>query len=126
MALTLALVFLALRAGLAMRRARQRGKEKPPGLRARHMALARPAVILAGVGLLSGPISAFFLRDWAPMQTLHGWLALSAGVLLLAAGAVGRRLAAGTSRSLEIHARLGLLGALAAALAAFAGFVLLP
>ncbi len=126
MALTLALVFLALRAGLRMRRARQRGDAKPPGLRARHVVLARPAVLLAGFGLLSGPISAVFIRDWAPLQTLHGWLALSAGVLLLAAGALGQRLKAGTSRSVEIHARLGLLGALAAALAAFAGFVLLP
>ena len=126
MALALALVFLALRAGLRMRRARQRGAAKPPGLRARHVFVARAAVLLAGFGLLSGPVSAVFLRDWTPLQTLHGWLALVAGGLLLAAGALGQRLNAGTSRSVEIHARLGLLGALVAALAAFAGFVLLP
>jgi len=126
MALALALVFLALRAGLRMRRARQQGAPKPPGLLARHLALARPAVVLAGLGLLSGPLSALLLRDWAPLQTLHGWLALVAGGLLLAAGALGQRLKAGTSRSVETHARLGLLGALVAALAAFAGFVLLP
>jgi len=126
MSLALALVFLALRAGLRMRGARQKQAPRPQGLLARHVALARPAVLLAGLGLLSGPASAVLLRDWAPLQTLHGGLALAGGVLLLAAGVLGQRLKAGTSRSVETHARLGLLGALVAALAAFAGFVLLP
>ena len=78
MVLTLALVFLALRAGLALRRRRQRGAGKAPGGLARHMALARPAVVLAAVGLVSGPVSAWWLRGWTPLQTFHGWIALAA------------------------------------------------
>ena len=126
MAVALALVFFALRAGLAMRRRRQSGARKVPGELARHMALARPAVLLAAVGLVSGPVSAFWLRGWTPLQSLHGWLALAAAGLLLAAGLVGRRLSRGESRAVDLHGRLGVLAALVAGLAAFAGFVLLP
>ena len=126
MVLTLALVFLALRAGLALRRRRQRGAGKAPGELARHMALARPAVVLAAVGLVSGPVSAWWLRGWTPLQTFHGWIALAAAGLLLAAGFMGLRLSRGETRAVELHGRLGLLAALAVGLAAFAGFVLLP
>jgi hypothetical protein len=126
MVLTLGLVFLALRVGLAMRRQRQRGTGKAPGQLARHMAWGRPAVLLAALGLLSGPLSAFFLRGWTPFQTLHSGLALLAATLLLVAGFLGLRLSRGESRAAELHGRLAVLAALLAALAAFAGFVLLP
>ena len=126
MVLTLALVFLTLRAGLALRRRRLGGGAKEPGQLARHMALARPAVLLAAVGLVSGPLSAWWLRGWTPLQTFHGWVALAAAGLLLAAGFVGLRLSRGESRAVELHGRLGLMGALVVGLAAFAGFVLLP
>ena len=95
MAITVGLIFLALRRGLALRRRRQRGADKIPGALARHLVLARPAVLLAAVGLVSGPLSAVFLREWTPLQTLHGWLALLAAGLLLAAGFVGLRLSRG-------------------------------
>ena len=126
MLLALAGVAMALRVGLAMRRRRQRGAGKAAGQLARHMAWGRPAVLLAGFGLLSGPLSAVFLRNWEPLQTLHGWLALVAGALLLAAGFVGWKLSQGKSRAVEAHGRLAVLAALLAGLAAFAGFVLLP
>ncbi len=126
MAITVGLIFLALRRGLALRRRRQRGADKIPGALARHLVLARPAVLLAAVGLVSGPLSAVFLREWTPLQTLHGWLALLAAGLLLAAGFVGLRISRGESRAVELHGRLGVLAALVAGLATFAGFVLLP
>jgi hypothetical protein len=126
MAIAVALTFLALRAGLGMRRRRQQGAAKEPGALARHMALARPAVLLGGLGLLSGPLSAFFLRDWVPLQTLHGGLALLAGGLLLSAGFLGWRISRGESRAVALHGWLGLWAALAAGVATFAGFVLLP
>lgn len=126
MVVALGLVFLALRAGLAMRRRRQRGAGKAPGQQARHVALARPAVLLAAVGLVSGPLSALLLRDWTPFRTLHSGLALAAGGLLLLTGFLGLKLARGKSRAAEVHGWLGVWAALAAGLAAFAGFVLLP
>ncbi len=126
MVVALGLVFFALRIGLAMRRRRQRGVGKLKGELARHMALARPAVLLVAVGLVSGPASALWLRGWTPLQTLHGWLALAAAGLLLSAGLVGHRLSRGETRAVELHGRLGVLAVLVAGLAAFAGFVLLP
>ncbi|MDE0885608.1 MAG: hypothetical protein OSB70_08760 [Myxococcota bacterium] len=126
MAVAVALIFLALRAGLGLRRRRQQGAPKPPGALARHLALARPAVLLGALGLLSGPLSAFFLRDWAPLRTLHGGLALLAGGLLLAAGFLGWRISRGESGAVALHGWLGLWAALAAGVAVFAGFVLLP
>jgi hypothetical protein len=126
MILGLSLAFLALRAGLAMRARRQRGAVRDKGLLARHLALARPAVVLAALGLLSGPASAIWLRDWTPLRTLHGWLALLAAILFIAAGSLGLGLSRRRISSPELHGWLGLLGMLAAALAGFAGFVLLP
>ncbi len=126
MLLALAGVYMALRVGLSMRRQRQRGAGKAPGQLARHMTWGRPAILLAGLGLLSGPLSAVFLRNWEPLRTLHGGLALVAGALLLVAGFVGWKLSRGESRAVEAHGRLAVLAALLAGLAAFAGFVLLP
>jgi len=123
---SLGAVLLALRAGLEMRRRRSRGQ--PPGrdLIARHVRLARPAVTAIGVGLLGGPISSFLIRDWTPFATLHAWLGLLAGALFIAAGWIGLQLASGRSRQVDAHGWLGLLATLAAAMASFAGFVLLP
>ena len=55
MLLGVGLTFLALRAGLGLRRRRQQGAAKVPGSLARHLALARPAVLLGALGLLWGP-----------------------------------------------------------------------
>ena len=92
----------------------------------RHVALARPALILLSIGLVTGPLSAVFLRDWSPFRTLHGWLGLLAALAFAWTGWLGARLHDGRSRAVELHARLALAAVLVAALTAMAGFVLLP
>jgi hypothetical protein len=93
MALSLALAMLALRAGLALRRARRGLGARRPGARRTHLRLAKPAIALLLVGLLAGPPSAVALRGWDPFGTLHGWLGLLAAGLFAAAFVLGRRLA---------------------------------
>ena len=126
MALSLALAVLALRAGLALRRARRGLGARPPGGRRTHLRLAKPAIALLGIGLLAGPPSAVVLRAWDPFATLHGWLGLLVAGLFAAAFVLGHRLEHGRSRAFDAHALLGLLAILTAALTAIAGFVLLP
>jgi hypothetical protein len=53
-------------------------------------------------------------------------LALAVAALFCAAAALGRRLEQGRSRAFDLHALLGSLAVLLAALAAVAGFSLLP
>lgn len=126
MAVSLALAVLALRAGLALRRARRRLGARRPGARRTHLRLAKPAIALLLVGLLAGPPSAVALRGWDPFETLHSWLGLLVAGLFAAAFVLGRRLERGRSRAFDAHALLGTLAVLAAALTAIAGFVLLP
>lgn len=126
MLLSILLAVLTLRAGLALRRARLGRAPRDPGLRRRHLRLAKPAVVLVLIGFVGGPISAVWLRGWEPLTSLHGMLGLAVASLFAAAGLVGRRLEHGRSRAFEAHARLGALAVLGAALAAVAGFVLLP
>jgi hypothetical protein len=126
MLLSLALAALTLRAGLALRRARLGRAPRDPGLRRRHLRLAKPAVALILAGFVGGPLSALWLRGWTPFTTFHGVLGLVVAALFVAAALVGRRLERGRSRAFEAHARLGALAVLGAALAAVAGFVLLP
>lgn len=126
MGVAIALCALALRAGLALRRARLgRGRRTSAGRR-RHLRLAKPAVVLVCVGFVGGPLSAVWLRNWTPFGSFHAWLGLLAAGLFAAAALLGRRLETGRSRAFDLHALLGALGVLAAAVAAVAGFVLLP
>ncbi len=78
------------------------------------------------VGFVAGPISAFTLRGWGIFESFHGWVALVCIALFLATARFGRELERGRSRAFEIHALLGLLAVLFAAIAAVAGFSLLP
>ena len=78
------------------------------------------------LGFIAGPTSAVALRDWEPLRTFHGWLGVLVAGLFLAAATLGRRLETGRSRAFDAHALLGLLALLGAAVAAVAGFVLLP
>ncbi len=126
MLLSLVAVGLTLRAGLRMRRRRLRGERRDPGLLRRHLKLAKPAVAAIVLGFTAGPVSAWWLRDWTPFQTLHSYLGTLALALFIATAVLGHRLQHGRGRPVEAHAWLGLLAALAAGLAAFAGFVLLP
>jgi hypothetical protein len=126
MSCSLVLVVLALRAGLVMRRRRHQGRPAGKELIARHLRLAKPAVGMICLGLVAGPVSAYWLRDWTPLGTLHAWLGLVSGTLFGVTALLGLRLAAGESRHIDAHGWLGLLATLLAALTSFAGFVLLP
>lgn len=126
MAIALTLIGIALRRGFELRRRRRLGAGgRGPILRA-HLAVARPAVILVVIGMFSGPASALLLRDWEPLHTFHGWAGLAAGLLFAATGWLGGRIRDRRSRAVELHARLALAAVLAGAVAAIAGFVLLP
>lgn len=126
MALALCTAALALRLGLRMRRARLAGARRERGLLRRHVRLARPAVLMLAVGFVGGPLSSALLRDWTPFERLHGWLGLAAAALFGAAAWLGHRLEHGRDRRADLHGLLGLVAVLAGAVAAVAGFVLLP
>ena len=123
---TLLLAGATLRLGLQLRSLRHRKQRRAPGLRRRHLRLAKTTLLFVAVGFVSGPISALLLRDWTPFGSFHGWIASAAAALFFAAGLLGRRLERGQSRALDAHGLLGLAATLAAGLAAIAGFVLLP
>ena len=126
MAVSLSLCLLALRAGLELRRLRQRGARRDDALIGRHMKLARPGVLLLCLGFTGGLASAIWLRDWRVFSTLHAYLASASALLFIAAWRLGVGLAKRRSPAVDAHGWLGLLAALAAALASMAGFVLLP
>jgi hypothetical protein len=126
MALALGLGWLALRSGLELRRRRSRRQPGGRELRARHLRIAKPAVALIVVGAIGGPVSSWGLRGWTPFLTFHAWAGLAALTAFLAAAVMGRRLEQGRAGARSGHARLALLAALLAGLAAASGFVLLP
>jgi hypothetical protein len=126
MLFSILLALLTLRAGLALRRARLGRAARDPSLRARHLRFAKPTVVMVLVGFLAGPLSAVWLRGWDVFHSFHGVLGLLVASLFAATAVVGRRLERGRSRAFEAHARLAALAVLGAALAAVAGFVLLP
>jgi hypothetical protein len=123
---SLALASLALRAGLALRRARRLGQRRSAGAYRRHLRLAKPALALLALGFAGGVASSVWLRGWDALETAHGLVALAALAALLATGALGHRLEHGESRAVEWHARLAALSVLLAAAAIGTGFVLLP
>ena len=126
MLLSIGLAMLTLRAGLAVRRARLGRAPRDASLRGRHLRLAKPAVALVLIGFLGGPISAIWLRGWEPFHSFHGVLGLAVASLFAAAAVLGRRLERGRASARTAHAWLGALAVLGAAVAAVAGFVLLP
>jgi hypothetical protein len=117
---------VALRLGLQLRRSRRFRKPRANDLRERHLRIAKPAVAAIFVGLIAGPISAIWLRDWAPLESFHSWIGILAAALFGAAAVLGHRLEEHHGRAFDAHALLGLLAMLAALVAAVAGFVLLP
>jgi len=126
MVASLAVVALALRAGLRLRRARFRRWPTPPGLLREHLRFAKPAIAAVLVGFLAGPISAIWLRGWKPFETFHAWVGVLAVGLFLASAALGWRLERHRGRPVDAHAILAGLAVLAAAVAVVAGLVLLP
>jgi hypothetical protein len=123
---SIGLALATFRVGLSIRRARTRKRPPPRGARALHLRLARPAVLLVLLGAAGGPLSSLFLRGWTPFGTFHGVLGGTCALLFFATWRLGRRLEAGDLSAREAHARFGALAVLGAAVAAIAGFVLLP
>lgn len=126
MLLSLAAAATALRLGLRLRRARLAGVRRSPELRRRHLRVARPAVAALLFGFVAGPVSSVALRGWEAFHSFHGLAGLAAAALFASAAVLGQRLSRGRSRAVDTHALLGTLAVLIAALAAVAGFVLLP
>jgi len=126
MLLSISAVVVALRHGLRLRRARLAGVRRAPELRRRHLIVARPAVVAILVGFALGPTSAVALRGFEPFDTFHGAVGVAVAALFASAAWLGQRIAHGRSRAQGLHALLGALGVLLSALAAVAGFVLLP
>lgn len=117
---------VSLRAGMALRRSRRFRKRRERGLRERHLRVAKPAVVAILIGLLAGPVSAIWFRDWEPIRTFHGAAGILAASLFVGAAVLGNRLEHGRTRAFDAHALLGLLAMLVAVVAGVAGFVLLP
>ena len=126
MVASLTVAVLALRAGLVLRRSRRGDRRRTSRSRRAHLRLAKPAVGLLLAGFIAGPLSVLALRDWQPFGTFHGGLGMLVAGLLIATALMGRRLETGRSQGFDTHALLGLLALLGAAVAAVAGFVLLP
>ena len=126
MVASLLLAFLALRSGLSLRRSRRGFGRRQPSQRARHLRLSKPAAAMILVGFAAGPVSMAWLRGESPFGTVHAWLGGLAATLFGATAFLGRRLERGRSRAPDPHAVLGVLAVLAGAVAAVAGFVLLP
>jgi hypothetical protein len=123
---SLAVVALALRAGLRLRRARFGRESRTPALLRAHLRIAKPAVALICAGFAGGPLSVLWLRDWTPFGSFHAWIGALALALFAALAIVGWRLERRRSRAVDAHAILAGLAVLAAAVAVVAGFVLLP
>ncbi len=123
---TLLVCVLALRMGSKIRRARQGLAPRDPSLRARHLRLAKPGVLMIAAGFIAGPLSMLLLRGRDPFGTFHAWLGVTTALLFVSAGLLGRRLERGRGSARDAHALLAVLGVLFAAAAAVAGFVLLP
>lgn len=126
MLVVLILLFTVLRLGLGLRKRRIAGVAPGRERVDRHVRWARPAVGLLLLGGLGGLGSAVWLRDWAPLGTLHAWLGVLTASLFLFAAWLGRALRLGRSRAAAVHGAVALAGVALAALAAMAGFVLLP
>jgi Protein of unknown function (DUF4079)/Eukaryotic cytochrome b561 len=126
MLFALALAGLALRAGLRLRRARLGHAPRRREQRAAHLRVAKPAVVLLAIGFFGGPASQIWLRGKPAFGTLHAWLGLGVISLFVAAALLGRRIERGRSHRFDAHALLGGAAFLLGALAAVAGFVLLP
>ena len=117
---------LTLRSGLVLRSARLRKVPRPKGARARHLRLAKPAILMITFGFAAGLASAIWLRGWGVFTTAHSLVSSTALLLFLATGWLGRQLEKGASRRVDLHALVALAAVGTSVAAFFTGFVLLP
>ncbi len=123
---TLGIAALALRLGLKLRKARQGQGRRTASDRARHLLFGKIAVSLICVGAIGGLLTMQFVRGEKVFQSFHAWISVLVVLLFLATAIVGRKLENGEGNVREIHAKFGMLAFLAVAVAAVAGFILLP
>ncbi len=125
MTICLAALFYVMRIGFNMRRRRLEGQPPDPSLVQLHLRLAKPFVLFAVLGFVGGAASAVYLRDWGVLGTFHGVVGLVVVAVYSVTAFLGRQVERG-EREPVLHGFLGLVSTLLAALAAVAGFVLLP
>lgn len=126
LAVALLLALWVLNTGLSMRRLRRRRVKPPPGTRQRHLRIGQPTAVLLGLGMLSGPASAVWLRGWRALETVHGWLGLCAGACFIANALIGLRLKKQRSTHQALHGALGMIGVMLGLVATLSGIELLP
>ncbi len=125
--MTVALFFVirALRAGLVLRRRRAAGLRRKSTLLRRHLAYAKPAVVLVMLGFVGGAISSVTIRDWEVFASLHGLLGSGVVTLFGVTAYLGRKVERGQANG-ALHGLIGVIATLLGALTAIAGFILLP
>jgi membrane associated rhomboid family serine protease len=125
---SLVLATLALRAGLALRRARRGRRPRERAALRRHARLGKAAVVLVVLGYAGGLVSMALLRGREVFGTAHAFAASVALALFAVTGVLGVRLERrmGLRRPVDLHAYLALAAILAGALSLATGFVLLP
>lgn len=120
----IALGFVVLREGLAIRNARLRRKRVDTR---RHRRLAKILIVVMALGWLSGVSSMVLLRNRSMFESIHWPFGSSALVLFAVAGMIGLQLEKGRWMDRRVaHAAFGALGMLFALGAAVAGMSILP
>ena len=87
---------------------------------------SRNGSTIASCNVFGGLGSVVWLRGWDVFGTFHGILGLFVIAFFGAAAVLGRRIETGRSQDFDTHARLAGVAILLSAIAAVAGFVLLP
>ena len=123
---TLFLAFFVFRDGFAQRKQRLRHIPAPASTRARHVKLGPWAASLFCLSWIAGLCSAVLLRQWEPLATFHGKMALLTTLLFLIMWWLGRRLVANERHLAGTHGILGLLALFAGGLTGVLGISLLP
>jgi hypothetical protein len=124
MTAVIALGLIALREGLALRRARLLDRARDSG---RHRRVAQGFVVLVVLGYASGLFSMAKLRAEPLFESFHFMLTTTAGTALLLALGLGKNLERVPSSVVRgAHLACGAVGLLLALLAAVAGIAILP
>ena len=126
MAVVIVLGLFVYATGMRLRERRVKKKPTPKEHKDRHTRIAQPFVLLFFAGFIAGPLSAVYIRGFAPMNSAHGWLGAAALLLFATAGSLGMGLKQGRSSRAAVHGLLAVLGAMLALAAAIAGIELLP
>lgn len=123
---TLFFAYLVFRDGFAQRKQRLRRVTAPAGSWARHVKWAPWSVALMVASAIGGVGSAVFVREWKPLNTVHGWGGLLSTLGFVALWWLGRKLEKGQRDGANAHGVLGLLALFLAGFTGVLGISLLP